>query len=141
MPYATLNDLQQSIAPDLLLHLADDDADGVADEALLLGQLAAGAATIDHYLAGRYITPVNPAPQLLAQWNVDLALEALHLRRTGTLPADLADHLALARRALQAISDGLVGLALAQPRPADYTADCTRLGEDPVFGDEALAEF
>lgn len=138
MPYATQSDLAARLAPDVLQALADDDGDTLPDDAILDGALADAASEINHRLAARYATPLDPAPGITRRWCVDLAVAALYLRRSQPIPAGHAAAADLTRRALAAIADGLSGLAGAQPRLEDFETDNTRLGEEPIFSPEAL---
>ena len=141
MTYAELSDLQAAVAPETLVLLADDDGDGAADSVVMDAALAAASAEIDQALAGRYVTPLDPAPEVVGRWCVDLALARLYLRRREATPVEIERQAALTRRALEAIASGMTGLATAQPRPAELLADGTRWEDDAVFIGEALEEY
>ncbi len=141
MSYATSAQLAERLGADLLTLTADDDGDGAPDPAVLDAALADAAAEIDAALGTRYAVPVDPFPAVMERWCIDLALERLLLRRREALTTDQADRAALARRALQAIADGLVGLAGAQPVLAGAAPDSTRLGEPLHFGRERLDTY
>lgn len=141
MSYATADDLASRLALEVLQELADDDGDSLPDAAVLDAVLADAAAEIDQKLSGRYLTPVLPPPAILKRWCIDLAVAALYLRRRQPLPTHHGEQLALVRRALGAIADGLAGLAGATPHPQDLEADNTRRGEPPVFAPERLNAY
>jgi phage gp36-like protein len=141
MSYATPADLAARLAPDVLQTLADDDGDSLPDTPVLEAALADATAEIDQKLAGRYLTPVAPAPPILTRWCADLAAATLFVRRRQPIPLPQAEALALTRRTLAAIADGLAGLAGAIPRPADFLAENTLLDEPPAFSEETLAPF
>jgi phage gp36-like protein len=141
MPYATATDLAARLAPELLQELADDDGDSMPDTIVLDAALADATAEINQKLSGRYVTPIDPAPDILKRWCADLATAALFLRRRKSMPTAHAEQVALTRRALNAIADGLACLACATPRPLDLEADCTRIGDDLVFSNEGLEEY
>jgi phage gp36-like protein len=141
MPYATSDDLLLRISATDLATLADDDASGTADALILNDALTESSAFIDQQLAARYVTPVADPPSILRTWCLDLALEMLHARRTAEMPAAITDAADLARRALQAIHDGLAGLAGAMPHADDFASDNTRLDDEAAFTRETLEPY
>jgi phage gp36-like protein len=141
MAYATTEDLQLRLAPQLRYMLADDNADGQDDTAAMQAMLDDAAAQIDHALAGRYETPIVGPTDLLRRWCVDLAVENLFLRRREALPAAHGDRADLTRKALSAIADGLATLSGATPRVIDYTTESLLRGVDPVFDAEVMEDF
>ena len=48
----------------MLQALADDDGDTLPDAAVLGGALADASSEIDHMLGARYVTPLDPAPEV-----------------------------------------------------------------------------
>jgi phage gp36-like protein len=141
MSYATPDDLAARLAPDVLQMLADDDGDSLPDTPILESALADASAEIDQKLAGRYLTPVAPVPPILTRWCADLAAAALFVRQRQPIPLPQAEALALTRRSLAAIADGLAGLAGATPYPADLLAENTLLDEPPTFSLTTLEPF
>ena len=138
MPYSTTDELAERLTPEVLALLADADADGTPDAATLEAALADASALIDLALAGRYTTPVDPAPPTLAVWCADLASETLFLRRPEALPEAQAHRAARAHRALEAITTGAAALPGAQPRLEDFETDNTRREDEPAFSPESL---
>ena len=141
MSYADQNGLGARLAPELLVMLADDDGDGVADTAILTAALDDASAEIDQALSGRYVTPVSPVPNLLIRWCVDLAVAGLFRRKREGLPREHAEEAALTRRTLEAIASGLANLSGAQARLEDFETENTQRGEDATFMDDSLEMF
>jgi phage gp36-like protein len=141
MAYATQGDVAARLAPELFVLLADDDGDGAADQGVIAAALTDAAAEIDQALGGRYVTPLENAPDVARRWCVDLAVERLFARKREAIGGEHAAAAALARRALEAIAAGAANLAGAQPRLADLAGENTERGEEPAFGDEELGLF
>ena len=141
MAYATQSDLEKRLAPELLVLLADDDGDGAADGDTIAAALDDAEAQIDQALAQRYVTPVAAPPAILKRWCLDLAVEALFLRKREAMAREHTDRVALAQRALEAIATGQVGLSGAEPCLENFETESTRRGEEPIFGDDALEEY
>jgi phage gp36-like protein len=141
MNYATAIDLAARLAPALLALLADDDADGAADEGVIEAALEDASAMIDQALGGRYAVPLADPAGVVRRWCVDLATMLLFQRRREALPREHAEAAALTRRTLESIAGGLIGLAGAQPVGLDFTADATTLDHDVVFDDDELGLY
>lgn len=141
MAYATQSDLEKRLAPELLVMLADDDGDGAADGDTITAALDDAEAQIDQALAQRYVTPVDSPPAILKRWCLDLAIEALFLRKREAMTSEHVDRVALARRAMEAIATGQVGLTGAEPRLENFETESTQRGEELVFGDDALETY
>lgn len=141
MSYAVSDDLAERLAPETLIALADDNGDGEADSAAIQAALNDASAAIDQALAGRYVTPVDPAPEILTRWCVDLAVEDLYLRKNEALPGEAASRAELTRRAMESVRDGIAGLACATPLLDSMAADCTMLEENATFSKRSLRIF
>lgn len=141
MPYATQSQLEERLAPELLVTMADDNADGVADEGVIAAALEDATAEIDQVLSGRYETPLATPPTVVVRWCLDLAIHNLYLRRREEMPAEQTRRADLTRRALESIANGLAGLAGATPKALDFSADSTRLDDDMVFDPDELTHF
>lgn len=138
MAYATHSDIEARLGVELLAWLADDDTDGAADDGPLTAALEDASAVIDAYLGRRYQTPVETPPSIVRRWCVDLAVEEMFLRRRQALTDEHARRAARAHEALEAIAAGNSALDGVEPLLGDFTADCNRLDEEPVFGDDEL---
>lgn len=141
MTYAIQSDLEARLATDVLVSLADEDADEAADPAIVGAALGDASARIDQMLAARYVTPVDPAPEVLRRWCVDLAVEGLFLRKKKALPPEHAGHAVATRNELEAIADGQNALAGAQPRLEAFETNNSRLDEAATFTRETLEAF
>lgn len=141
MSYATREELEARLAPDVLAALADDDGDEAVDAGVLEAALADASAEINQLLDGRYVTPINPFPPILTRWCVDLAIAHLFLRKRQALPEEQAERAQLTRRALEAVATGLAGLGGVMPRPEPLGGQSSRLGQPGVFCGEALGAY
>lgn len=138
MAYATQTDLEARLAPDLLAWLTDDDTDGLVDESPIAQAIEDASAVIDSYLGRRYMTPVESAPQVVRRWCVDLAIEELFLRRRQAITPEHAEAASRAYQALEMIATGNSSLDGIAPLLGDFTAECSRLDDEPVFGKDEL---
>lgn len=137
-PYATQAELAARVAPEYLAMIADDNHDAVHDEIILTSALERATALINHFLAGRYRTPLDAAPDVIRLWCIDLAAADLFERRREALPAELGERAGLALRALRSIADGLNSLAGAEPAVVDFKAASTRPGRPAAFTPDRL---
>lgn len=141
MSYATQTDLEARLAPDLLAWLTDDNTDGLVDESPIAQALEDASAVIDSYLGRRYGTPLDPAPSVVRCWCVDLAVEELFLRRRQAIAPKHAEAAARAYQAIESIAAGKTALDGGAPLLGDFTAECNRIDDEPVFGKDELDLF
>lgn len=90
MAYVTITDLGEIVEPRLLVQLADDNGDGVADEAVIAKAITDAEGEVNGYLAGRYSVPFadGSVPALVVIWTGRLAVFNLKRRRYQTLIED-----------------------------------------------------
>jgi phage gp36-like protein len=81
MAYCNREDIQTRLGADDLNALADHDADGTADSAVVDQAIGSAEAIIDSYLATRFSVPVDPVPDALKTRAVNLAVYFLKLGR------------------------------------------------------------
>lgn len=74
MPYALKSDIEGLYGPALLDVIADRDRDGKGDKAVVDQALASASAEIDGFLSQRYTLPLDPAPAVLKQYCIDIAV-------------------------------------------------------------------
>jgi phage gp36-like protein len=141
MPYATENDLTARLGADLAVLLADEDADGAPDSAILAAALADAQAEIDTALASRYATPVSPAPALLTRLNVDLAVYFLFIRRREAISPEHLTRWREAREQLDQFARGELALEGAEPRLAGFKTDSTTREQQRRFDRDALDSY
>jgi phage gp36-like protein len=82
LAYCAQTDIVKLLTPAQLVQLTDDDADGVADAAVIAEGIAQADAEIDGYLGSRYAVPVSPVPALLRQLSVAISIWRLYSRRS-----------------------------------------------------------
>jgi phage gp36-like protein len=80
--YCTQTDITSSgLSEATLIQLTDDDADGVADAAVIAETIAQADSEINGYLGSRYSIPVSPVPALLRNLSVALSVWKLYSHR------------------------------------------------------------
>jgi phage gp36-like protein len=114
MTYATRDDLQERFGLDELTQLTDRMGAGVPDDTLVARALADADAEIDGYLAVRYLLPVTSVPPMLARVACDIARYRLWDDRAS---AEVRERYTDARRLLELIAKGTVGLGLSSALP------------------------
>lgn len=116
--YATLSDMTARFGAQLLIGLTDRGAvaTGAVDEALVTKALADAGETIDGYLrAAGYQTPLGEVPGNVADLCLSIAVWKLYITEA---PEKIAQDYRDAIRALEAISKGVIKLAVAGVEPA-----------------------
>jgi phage gp36-like protein len=114
VPYASETDLRVKWGDELVNLLAWDNAAQSRNEPRIAAALANAAATVDSYLARRYVLPLNPQPDanaLLNNLNCDLAVAQLAVA-PGTRSEIVADAEKRALAFLRDISEGKAALNL-----------------------------
>jgi hypothetical protein len=132
--------LQLLLSPEVLVALADDDADGIADVGVLEEALAASTREVSQAIAGVHtVAGAAPLPAVLADIAQTLAIERLYERRREALPGPWSQRAARARMLLEEIARGerpVEGAARAAPRIASNVTP-----EDRVFTTGKMGTF
>ena len=81
MAYATRSDIEAIYQPELLVRIAYDRAAGEVDDNLVAAALNYASALIDSRLSQRYTLPLDPVPQIINGYCVDLAIYRMALTR------------------------------------------------------------
>ena len=136
--YATLNDIASRLDAKHLAELADDDGDGVTDEAVTEAVIGDADSLIDTCLASRYLLPFDPVPSLLRRLSCDLAIGALFARRREAASPLHEARAEAAVRILDALAHGELTLGGARIRPA---AASTTLGLERRFDRDSLSAY
>ena len=141
--YATPAAMEKRMKREYAAIYADDA--GVAQEQLVLDDLAAAAAEIDGRLAVRYAVPViaSGALLLLENWNIILAMELGYTRSEGVeIPEKIKNLADNVRKQLKAVTDGSLKLPAA---PAENSSGAGSVAiisaADPVFTREKMEGF
>lgn len=126
--YCTPDDLRARLDAETLRALADDDADGVPDDAVIAAALADATAEINVALAARYavggsglILRVGPGgteeiPPPLRRFAADLAVAHLFRRRRETPAPEQEAQAVRARDLLRQLANGTALLVGVTPR-------------------------
>ncbi|MEW6560401.1 MAG: DUF1320 domain-containing protein [Pseudomonadota bacterium] len=114
MTYATRDELQERYGLDELTQLTDRMGAGVPDDNLVNRALSDADAEIDGYLAVRYQLPVQTVPPMLVRMACDIARYRLWDDRAS---AEVRERYTDARRLLELIAKGTVGLGLSSALP------------------------
>lgn len=77
MPYASQQDMETRFGLAELVQLTDDDATGEVGPRLATALDDADKA-INGYVAGTYVVPLSPVPDLVVRWACDIARYFLH---------------------------------------------------------------
>jgi phage gp36-like protein len=120
MPYASQIEIQHAAGgADRLIQLADWDADGVIDAAVIAAAQEQADAFLDSYLRLRYATPVANPSATLRGYAAEHAVYWMRQARGMTGP-DEQTQLENRQRQLEAMRDGK--LRPDEPLPAKSTA-------------------
>ena len=109
--YASKEDIDELYGPALLVRIADEDRDGVADAEKVEKGLQNADSIIDAYLSAKYDLPLSTVPSVLKTCAIDIAVYKIPLGRaprTDEMRVRYEDALKL----LERISTGKVGLGL-----------------------------
>ena len=113
----SLSSLQQALDPGVLVALADDNGDGLADAAVIDAALAASDAWVRHRVGATHtLTAGGNLPAVLDDIILTLAIERLFERRRDVPPGVWTQRADRARRLVDDIVAGIVPLAGAPPR-------------------------
>lgn len=140
MAYATQGELERLIAPAVLVQLADDNADGVADATVVAEALEWADDQINAYCGSRYQVPFTTVPGVINKTAVDLALYHLYTRRSSAdVPPIRKERYEAAIRFLERAADGKVSLGV-QPAPAEDEAsqDSPKTTVDADAGEDRI---
>ncbi len=125
MSYTTDADLLRLIAERTLIQLsADDPQAGAPDWAVVAEARAYADAQVDARLRQRYPLPLASVPRELTDWSLALARHWLYSRRPEgqDLPPAVVDAYRDALKALDAVRDGKMSLAIAAPAGGETPA-------------------
>lgn len=125
MPYCTLAQLTDRYGAAMLRQLTDRATPpaGAVDEAVVNRAIADTDATIDGYLAGRYVLPLTEVPVLLADLALAIAIYKLHVT---AVTEKIAEDYTGALRMLREIASGTVRLNVAGIEPVGNQASGVR---------------
>jgi phage gp36-like protein len=138
MTYAVQQDLIDRFGDAELKQVADRNADGVIDAAVVNAALADADLVIDGYVGKRYDLPLASAPALLKTLACDIARHRLH---KDAPPEVVAKNYDVALRQLRDIADGRLALDVAGSEPARDGATVRKSGPDRAFTSETLQEL
>jgi len=111
--YATLADVQARYEADVINRICWDGDEEAVVLAKLERALEDAASEIDSYLSARYAVPINPAPAILRNMNVDLALYSTALT-ADKLFEELSVRAENWRKHLVLIAKGQAGLGIRE---------------------------
>ena len=116
MAYATAQQLEDKFGTRLLVDLTDraDPSTGMIDGDVVGRAITDAEATIDGYLAARYVLPLATVPPLVTDLALALAIYKLH---TYSPDPKFTDDYKMAIRTLEQISRGMIRLPVAGIEP------------------------
>ncbi len=147
MSYTSNIDLLTLMPERTLLQLsADDPLAGVPDWAVVCEARAYADAQIDARLRQRYALPLASVPRELKDWALALARRWLYERRPDgpDLPAGVREAAQEALKALDAVRDGKMSLAVASSGGETPVSEGARLqvaAPDRLFTADKLASY
>ena len=133
MGYCVQADLEAAISAETVAQLADDDADGVADEAVVARAIADADAEINSYLSARYTVPLSPVPALAKKLSIEISVWNLygHRRLVDELSKQRYDA-AVALLKLVAKGDATIGVD-PEPSGGEQSIQTGRTADDRTF--------
>lgn len=141
--YCTLDDLKKAIPEENLIQLTDDTGLGVIDNEKIDDAIDYAQQLIDGYLRGRYTVPLDPVPQLIRRFAVDMAVFHLYSRRFELdMPQTMIERRKEIIRLLEQIQQGKVLLGMETPQsPGQGYYKTNKTSENRVFTDDVLNQF
>lgn len=147
MSYTQDSDLLSLIAERILIQLSADDPMAAAPDWQVVAEARAYAdAQIDARLRQRYALPLSSVPRELKDWALALARYWLYSRRPDgqELPPAVTQAAQEALKALDAVRDGKMSLAVASPGGEAPVSEGARLqvsGPARLFTADKLASY
>ncbi len=106
MAYVTRDQVEDKIAPPVLLDALDDDGDGQEDSGRFDSIVGAASQEVDGYLAGLYAVPfADPAPAKVRAAAFVFTCELIYNRRASKVPDWLAAQVKFWRAHLEKVAD------------------------------------
>ncbi|MBN1899818.1 DUF1320 domain-containing protein [Candidatus Sumerlaeota bacterium] len=136
--YATKNDLEKRLGADILVSLADDNRDGVADEDIVNDALNKASSKIDLYLSGRYTVPLPFVPGVITEICISLAVPLLYVRRREETGKEHAAFHEAAADMLRSLKNGEISLMGLICRAL---SESSTLEKSKHFAPEQMVEF
>jgi phage gp36-like protein len=137
--WLTTGELTSRLATSVLLDLADDDANGVADSAVLTAVLMDAEGVIESRLGGRYPVPLTSGDKVLSEIGAAIAIHQLYLRKSAEAPRHIKEAYDAALARLDRIASHQAGLSLIPP--ARGIPETTVRAEDRNFTEETLNDY
>ena len=110
MAYCAQSDIESRVESRLLVQLADEDGDGVADTAVVAAAISDADALIDSYVGSRYTVPFETVPAVIIQMSARLAIYFLKRRRFQTIEEEDSREYRDVVKFLEAVRDGKMEL-------------------------------
>lgn len=121
-------ELQRILSPDVLVELADDNGDGVADAAVLGAATNAAVQEVRHAVSGSVRLEGTELPPLLRDIAATFAVGRLYERRREALPGPWAERMQRARTLLGEVAEGR--RSAEGIRPGRFAVAATRQPDD-----------
>lgn len=142
MSYLTSADLVVRFGKPQLVLLADRDADGEPDTAVLDRAIDDAGSVVDLFVRGRYAVPLSPVDPAIAVIVGDLARRNLYGDATE-VPQSVLDADKAARRQLELIAKGDVKLTSSAASSSEQAGalEVEAAGDAPFFTTDSLKGF
>ena len=138
MTYATQSDMISRFGQDEIQNLTDRNNAGMIDVSVLGMALADADATINGYLAGRYILPLSVVPAALVKRAADLARYYLFgLQATDLVKSNHDDALVW----LKQVNTGIIELGIEQQTLAAESSGISVQSNTRIFSASTLSDY
>jgi phage gp36-like protein len=115
MAYSAQDDILDQLDEAILIQLTDDEGTGSVNADRVAQAIADADAEIDGYLASRHQVPLDPVPENIRKYSVDIAIYNLFSRRADTLPDTRKERYQAAVRYLEKVAEGKWTLGANDP--------------------------
>ena len=115
MAYCTQTDILHRLDEESLIRLTDDAGTGAVDDTKVTEAITDADAEINGYLAVRHPVPLDPVPDNVFKYSIDIAIYNLYSRKADVVPDNRKNRYDTAIRYLEGIAGGKWTLGADDP--------------------------
>lgn len=130
MAYCTRTDILNRLDEESLIRLTDDAGTGSVDDTVVTEAITDADAEIDGYVAVRHPVPLDPVPDNILKYSVDIAIYNLYSRRSDTVPDNRKERYQAAVRYLEGVARGKWTLGADDPEGNPAEIDSPELSSE-----------
>ncbi|OGV64132.1 MAG: hypothetical protein A2283_12435 [Lentisphaerae bacterium RIFOXYA12_FULL_48_11] len=139
--YCTLNDILDMMDEAEIIRYTDDDDTGAVNTAVTDKAITGAGALIESHLAVRYTVPVSPAPDIVRELAVDIAIYKIQSRR-GQSPEEIRKKYEDAIKYLEKVASGKIILPGASAAPTGIGSDAVTITTSTrIFSRESMKGY